>query len=91
MTKDERVRFTFRLPNDLFKKIKLEAHKQGFSVNALILQILWDWVDSQEPKQKINWWRWGLTMLPKEKQALVAGFVEGVQYNEIEKSKAKAV
>ena len=52
MTKDDRVRFTFRLPNDLFKKVKLEASKQGFSVNTLILQILWDWVNSKETIKK---------------------------------------
>ena len=43
MTKDERVRFTFRLPKELFDNLKNEAKKQGTSVNALILQILWDW------------------------------------------------
>lgn len=42
MTKDERVRFTFRLPKELFEDLKSEAKKQGFSVNALILQILWE-------------------------------------------------
>ena len=52
MTKDERVRFTFRLPNELFNKVKFEASKQGVSVNALILQILWDWVDSKETIKK---------------------------------------
>ena len=43
MTKDERVRFTFRLPKELFDNLKNEAKKKGTSVNALILQILWDW------------------------------------------------
>lgn len=40
---DERVRFTFRMPDELFSQLKKEAEKLGVSVNALILQILWEW------------------------------------------------
>jgi|GEM_PF-1466616 len=47
MTKDARERFTLRVPESLFAEIKIKAKKQGVSVNALILQILWDWVNDQ--------------------------------------------
>lgn len=49
MTKDVRKRFTFRLPDSLFDNLKKEADKQGLSLNALILQILWNWI--KENKQ----------------------------------------
>lgn len=48
MTKDERVRFTFRLPQSLFAQLKTQADSLGVSVNSLILQILWDWADKQK-------------------------------------------
>lgn len=41
---DTRERFTLRLPKMLFDQLKEEAYRQGHSLNALILQILWDWV-----------------------------------------------
>ena len=47
MTKDDRIRFTLRLPNELLNKLKEEARRQGVSLNALILQILWDWAKRQ--------------------------------------------
>ncbi len=47
MTKDLRKRFTFRLPSDLFADLKSEAEKQGLSLNAVILKILWDWVEEK--------------------------------------------
>ncbi len=46
--KDERVRFTFRLPQELMEKIKQAANKQGISLNAQILQILWEWKKKEE-------------------------------------------
>lgn len=46
--KDERVRFTFRLPQELMEKIKQSANKQGISLNAQILQILWEWKKKEE-------------------------------------------
>lgn len=50
MIKCEKVRFTFRLPKKLFEKIKDTANHEGISVNAFILQILWDWVEKQKNK-----------------------------------------
>ena len=46
--KDERVRFTFRLPNPLFQQLKKRSDDLGVSVNALILQILWDWKENKK-------------------------------------------
>lgn len=44
MTKtDDRARYTFRLPGELLDRLKREAAKKGYSVNALILHILEDW------------------------------------------------
>lgn len=48
MSKDERKRFTFRIPEELYVRLKEEAEKQGVSFNALILQILWQWVREEE-------------------------------------------
>lgn len=48
MIKDDRARFTFRLPSDLFEKVKQIACNQGVSKNALILQILWEWIEKQK-------------------------------------------
>jgi predicted HicB family RNase H-like nuclease len=45
MTKDKRVRFTLRLPNNLIEDLKNQANRQGISINALILNILWEWVE----------------------------------------------
>lgn len=45
MTKDERVRFTLRLPKNLIEDLRKEASEQGFSINALILNILWEWAE----------------------------------------------
>lgn len=47
MVKDERARFTFRMPRQLIELIKDRACQQGVSLNALILQILWDWAKKQ--------------------------------------------
>lgn len=45
---DTRERFTLRLPKTLFDQLKEEAHSQGHSLNALILHILWEWVEDNE-------------------------------------------
>ena len=45
---DKRERFTFRIPKDLLARLKNEAVEKGVSVNALILQILWEWSDRQK-------------------------------------------
>lgn len=45
MKKDIRERFTLRLPSELMKKMQEEANDLGVSLNALILQILWEWIE----------------------------------------------
>lgn len=47
MTKDI-VRFTFRLPKTLLETYKKKAKKLGISTNALMLQILWEWINKNE-------------------------------------------
>lgn len=37
---------TLRATKDLKEKLRTEAKKQGFTVNALVLQILWEWANS---------------------------------------------
>lgn len=54
MTKDARKRFTFRIPEDLLKKVKKESQKKGVSLNALILRILEEWLDEQKKKLSTN-------------------------------------
>ena len=46
--KDERVRFTFRLPATLLEKMKIIASIEGSSMNSLILHILWDYIKEIE-------------------------------------------
>ncbi|MCC0696241.1 Arc family DNA-binding protein [Clostridioides sp. ES-S-0048-02] len=46
--KDERVRFTFRLPTTLLEKIKDIASTEGSSMNSFILHILWDYIKEIE-------------------------------------------
>lgn len=41
--KNERIRFTLRLPNELMDKLKQAAQEQELSINSLILHILWNW------------------------------------------------
>lgn len=38
---------TVRAPDGLQEKLKHIAQKQGLTRNALILQILWEWVQEQ--------------------------------------------
>lgn len=49
MSNDERIRFTLRLPTQLFEELGKEATRLGVSLNSLILQILWSW-DEQRDK-----------------------------------------
>lgn len=51
MLKDTRERFTLRLPTNLFVKLRDKATENGTSINALILQILREWVEDQEEKE----------------------------------------
>ena len=48
MTQDDRIRFTLRLPGQLFDKLRAQAEQMGISINSLILQILWDWAEGGE-------------------------------------------
>ena len=46
------IRFTFRMPKELSEKIKYVSSKNGVSVNAQILQILWEWVKRNESEKQ---------------------------------------
>lgn len=54
MTKDDMVRFTFRMPASMFNKLKTEASRMGVSVNSLILQTLWDWAKKNEAQRGLT-------------------------------------
>ncbi len=41
--KEDRRRFTLRLPDELFEKLNIEAERRGLSINSMILEILWKW------------------------------------------------
>jgi len=43
-----RIRTGLRIPYDLNTKLVLLSQKQGISKNALILQILWEWVENKK-------------------------------------------
>lgn len=45
--RDERVRFTFRLPDELMNRLKQVAQERELSVNSLMLQILWSWCEKE--------------------------------------------
>lgn len=47
MKKDDRSRFTLRIPENLFNLIQDKSLEFGVSTNALILQILWDWFNKK--------------------------------------------
>ena len=51
---DDRIRFTFRIPKELFEKTKYKADRIGVSANALILQILWNWAESEEKEKEVS-------------------------------------
>lgn len=46
MTK-EAERFTLRLTKELKAKLEESRHHMGISLNALVVQILWDWAERQ--------------------------------------------
>lgn len=48
MTTDARARFTLRIPTELMERMQEQADRAGVSVNAYILQILWDWVKEEK-------------------------------------------
>jgi len=39
---------TIRPPENLRASLKKAANKRGLTVNALVLQILWDWLKSND-------------------------------------------
>lgn len=43
----KRMRTGLRVPFDLNTQLILQANQKGISKNALILQILWEWVNSK--------------------------------------------
>ena len=45
-----RVRTGLRIPYELNTELILHAEKRGYSKNALILQILRDWLEKQKDK-----------------------------------------
>ncbi len=54
MKKDNRERFTLRLPTILFTKLQSNGKELGVSTNALISQILWSWMEHKENKDLKN-------------------------------------
>ena len=52
--KDERARFTLRIPERLLNKLEAVANEQGVSTNALILHILWDWSEEQKQHKEVS-------------------------------------
>ena len=42
---------TVRAPDELFKALERAAKSRGFTRNALILQILWDWLKGQSEEE----------------------------------------
>lgn len=46
----KRVRTGLRIPIELNTELILLAEKNGISKNALILQILWEWVEKNNNK-----------------------------------------
>lgn len=45
MTKDDRVRFTLRIPKPVYKKLGRMAEKKGIAINSEISDILWQHVN----------------------------------------------
>ena len=49
-----RVRTGLRIPMDLNTELIVIAQKNGVSKNALILQILWSYVEQQEKEKQLD-------------------------------------
>lgn len=43
---------TTRLPEELHKQLKYRANKKGLTLNALVIQILWEWIEREKGKEK---------------------------------------
>ena len=39
---------TIRPPEELREKIKEKANSKGYTVNQMVLQILWEWIGEQD-------------------------------------------
>nr|DAQ72952.1 MAG TPA: hypothetical protein [Bacteriophage sp.] len=52
MIKDNRERFTLRIPSELFNQLQNKSNFIGVSLNALILQILWDWAKQTDNERE---------------------------------------
>ena len=52
MNIDNRERFTLRIPESLFESLKSKSQELGISINARILQILWDWAEKEEKEKR---------------------------------------
>jgi len=49
---DARNRCTLRIPETLMAMLQKEASRLGVSLNALILQILWQWTEKETAKNE---------------------------------------
>lgn len=50
MTK-EISRFTLRINKNLKEQLEKTGYRMGISLNSLVVQILWDWVESHDASQ----------------------------------------
>lgn len=41
-------RFTLRINKNLKEQLEKTGNKMGISLNSLVVQILWDWVESRD-------------------------------------------
>lgn len=45
---------TIRPPEELREKIKEKANSKGYTVNQMVLQILWEWIGEQDRRRITN-------------------------------------
>ena len=43
---------TTRPPEELHKQLKYRANKKGLTLNALVIQILWEWIEREKGREK---------------------------------------
>ena len=43
---------TTRPPEELHKQLKYSANKKGLTLNALVIQILWEWIEREKGREK---------------------------------------
>lgn len=51
MNNDTRERFTLRMPTNLMETLQCQSKSIGVSLNAFILQILWEWIEKREDER----------------------------------------